>query len=58
MTQSPYEKIGMGNPRLDSAIQILKDLNLLYVDPEDGAVKVSDDGTGLLGTAIPAEITS
>jgi hypothetical protein len=31
----PHEKIGIGNPRFHSAVQILTDLGLLKVDEND-----------------------
>ncbi len=34
ISKGNYEKIGMGNPRLRSAIQILKDLGLIEDDSE------------------------
>ena len=42
-----YEKIGIGNPRLGSAIQILKDLALLE-DDQNGLTHLTDDGLAIL----------
>ena len=42
-----YEKIGMGNPRFNSAVRILKDLGLL-ADTEEGSTMVTEDGISLL----------
>jgi hypothetical protein len=42
-----YEKIGMGNPRLGSAIQILNDLGLIE-EAEDGVTHLTKDGTQFL----------
>ncbi len=42
-----YEKIGIGNPRLGSAIQVLTDLALLEAD-EDGLTHLTDDGQAML----------
>jgi hypothetical protein len=42
-----YESIGMGNPRLKSAIRILKDLSFLS-DSDDGITTVTDDGLSIL----------
>jgi len=47
MSTGAYDKIGMGNPRLHSAIRILKDLALLD-DDEDGVTNVTPDGARLL----------
>ena len=58
MSESPYEKIGMGNPRLDSAIQILKDLNLLAADPDNGGTVLSEEGSILLAAATGEVIAS
>ena len=33
-----FEKIGIGNPRLGSAIQILKDLGLIHDEAKNGGV--------------------
>ncbi len=37
-----YEKIGMGNPRLRSALQILADLGLLEPGPDGGVVPTGE----------------
>ncbi len=42
-----YEKIGMGNPRLGSAIQILNDLGLME-EAEDGVTHLTKDGKQFL----------
>lgn len=42
-----YDSIGMGNPRLRSAIRILKDLAFL-ADNEDGTTVLTEDGTTML----------
>jgi hypothetical protein len=42
-----YDEIGMGNPRLRSAIQILKDLNLIE-DDGDGVTHLTPDGKQIL----------
>lgn len=47
ISESSYEKIGIGNPRLGSAIQILKDLALL-VEDQDGLTHLTDDGQTML----------
>jgi hypothetical protein len=46
-----YEKLGLGNPRLGSAIQILFDLGLLEAD-DDEVAQVSRDGLRLLKTEL------
>lgn len=43
ISSASYDKIGMGNPRLGSAIQVLKDLALL-TDSDDGFTIVTDEG--------------
>ena len=47
IADSPYEKIGLGNPRLGSAIQVLLDLALINTD-ENGVSSLTKDGTNLL----------
>jgi len=42
-----YDSIGMGNPRLRSAIRILKDLAFLS-ENEDGTTTVTNDGLSIL----------
>ena len=42
-----FDKIGMGNPRLHSAIQILKDLDLME-DDEDGVTHLTREGKQFL----------
>jgi hypothetical protein len=46
-----YEKVGIGNPRLGSAVQILFDLGLLEMNAE-GAAQVSSEGLRLLETEL------
>ena len=48
-----YDSVGMGNPRLRSAIRILKDLAYL-ADLEDGVTVVTEDGTTVLDRALSA----
>ncbi len=50
-----YDEIGMGNPRLGSAIQILKDLSLME-DDEDGVARLTPDGKQLLKGALAKEV--
>lgn len=47
VADSPYEKIGLGNPRLESAIQVLSDLALILTD-ENGVAHLTKDGQQLL----------
>lgn len=47
IADSPYEKIGLGNPRLNSAIQVLLDLALIQTD-DSGVSSLTKDGTNLL----------
>jgi hypothetical protein len=51
-----YEKIGMGNPRLRSALRILKDLGLME-DAEDGATHLTKDGKLLLQRETAKEVS-
>jgi hypothetical protein len=46
-SDGPYEKIGMGNGRLRSAVQVLVDLALIAPD-ENGVPFLTDDGLQLL----------
>jgi hypothetical protein len=46
-----YEKVGIGNPRLDSAIQVLTDLALLEEDEEE-VTHLTEDGRALLQTEL------
>ena len=43
----PHEKVGIGNPRFDSAIQVLTDLGLLRED-DDEVTHLTEDGASLL----------
>jgi predicted transcriptional regulator len=43
VSTSDYEEIGMGNPRLHSAIQILKDLDLIE-DDDNGVTYLTTEG--------------
>lgn len=47
ITADSFDKIGMGNPRFRSAVQVLKDLALLQ-DIEDGTTIVTPEGRQLL----------
>ena len=49
-----YDKIGMGNPRLISAIQILKDLAYL-ADNKEGEISLTKDGKRLLQEELSGE---
>jgi hypothetical protein len=51
-----FDKIGMGNPRLRSAIQILTDLGLLDED-EDGVRHLTNEGIEFLKRELAKEIT-
>jgi hypothetical protein len=53
-TAKSYDEIGMGNPRLRSAIQILKDLNLLS-DTETGKNVLTRDGRRFLKQELSEE---
>ncbi len=46
-----YDNVGMGNPRLRSAIRILKDLAFLS-DNDDGTSTITDDGEKILEAAL------
>jgi hypothetical protein len=50
-----YDEIGMGNPRLHSAIQILKDLGLIE-DGDDGITYLTTEGKQFLKRELPKEI--
>jgi hypothetical protein len=50
-----FEKIGLGNPRLGSAIQILTDLALL-TENDDGITHVTKDGLKLLKAELKREV--
>jgi len=52
--ENSYEKIGMGNPRLGSAIQILNDLGLME-KAEDGVIHLTKDGTQFLEQELKKE---
>jgi hypothetical protein len=47
VSDGPYEKIGLGNPRLRSAVQVLSDLALIETD-EDGLSFLTEEGLELL----------
>jgi hypothetical protein len=51
-----FDKIGMGNPRLRSAIQILTDLGLIEED-EDGVPRLTAEGESFLENELPKEAT-
>jgi hypothetical protein len=55
VSDSVFDKIGLGNPRLGSAIQILTDLALLTAD-DDGTKQVTKDGLKVLKTEMEREI--
>jgi len=48
-----YENVGMGNPRLQSAIRILKDLAFLG-ETEDEVTRITPDGAEILEAEMPA----
>jgi hypothetical protein len=50
-----YDKIGMGNPRLESAIQILKDVAVIE-DNEDRVTYLTQDGKQLLRQKLAKEV--
>lgn len=54
ISDSVFDKIGLGNPRLGSAIQILSDLALLAED-DDGIYRVTADGLSMLKTELERE---
>jgi hypothetical protein len=47
ISDSRYEKIGLGNPRLGSAVQVLTDIALLQSDEND-VFHVTEEGLDLL----------
>jgi hypothetical protein len=51
-----FDKIGMGNPRLRSAIQILTDLGLIEVDEEDVS-RLTAEGDSFLHQELAKEVT-
>lgn len=51
-----FDKIGLGNPRLRSAIQILTDLGLIEED-EEGVTRPTSEGEAFLGNELPKEAT-
>lgn len=55
ISDSVFDKIGLGNPRLDSAIQILTDLALLTVDDE-GVTHVTREGLKTLNSELEREV--
>lgn len=50
-----YDKIGIGNPRLGSAIQILKDLGLME-DDDDEVTYLTDEGKRFLKRELAKEV--
>ena len=50
-----YDEIGMGNPRLHSAIQILKDLGLME-DDDDGVTYLTTEGKQFLKRELAKEV--
>lgn len=55
ISDSAFDKIGLGNPRLGRAIQILTDLALLRAD-DDGLLHVTDDGLDVLTRELDREV--
>jgi hypothetical protein len=51
-----FDKIGMGNPRIRSAIQILTDLGLIEVDEEDVS-RLTNEGEYFLEQELAKEVT-
>lgn len=51
-----FDKIGMGNPRLGSSIQILMDLGLIEVD-DDGVSRLTSEGETFLNREMAKEYT-
>jgi hypothetical protein len=51
-----FDKIGMGNPRLHSAIQILTDLGLIEVD-EENVSRLTSEGESFLEQELVKEVT-
>jgi hypothetical protein len=49
-----YDAIGLGNPRLRSALQILKDLGLTE-DGDDGVTRLTNEGRGFLTQELTKE---
>lgn len=49
-----YEKIGLGNPRVWSAIRVLKDLGLL-ADDEEGVTRLTNEGADFLTRELAKE---
>ena len=54
LSNAAYDKIGMGNPRLGSAMQILKDLGLM-IEQEDGVTTLTKEGRTLLREELAKE---
>jgi len=54
-SDSTFDKIGLGNPRLGSAIQILTDLALL-AENDDGIKHVTNDGLDVLKVELKREV--
>jgi hypothetical protein len=51
-----FDKIGMGNPRLRSAIQILTDLGLIELD-EESVSRLTSEGDSFLAQELAKEVT-
>jgi hypothetical protein len=49
-----YDEIGLGNPRLRSALQILKDLGLME-DTDDGVTRLTKEGRSFLAQELAKE---
>lgn len=54
ISNATYDKIGMGNPRFRSAVQILKDLGLL-IKQKDGVTVLTKEGKALLQEELAKE---
>ena len=54
ITTGRYDKIGIGNPRLLSAVQVVKDLGLLE-DTDDGVTRLSKEGKEFLRVELAKE---
>lgn len=52
-----FNKIGMGNPRLGSAVQILRDIGLLD-DDEEGVIRLTTEGRHFLKRELAKEIVN
>src|SRR5262249_33344259 len=49
-----YDEIGIGNPRLASALQVVKDLGLLE-DTDDGVTRLTEEGEEFLRAELAKE---